>query len=318
MEQKPKQKRKKLRYNFDNPTIPTSPYRPMKCGAANHAMANIPHSISRYEKDKLANILTYSHGKLTVKIEGIDKPIPESVWRMLDYFMLEFTRQNKDGKSTSVEIQFDDFAEYRNATDPKARLRLRQQMQENLDILYRVSIDWSNPDKKDFLKSRIIYQAGYLESKKTLKVSFIPDFAKHISGGYLMPFDTRLGALENRNPNLYKIARKLIYHYSMLPNKERKIHDRISFKKLLECVPDIPTPEEVSDKYHRSYYQFIVLPIENCLNKLVDIGIISEWTWWKKANISLSQQELDNMDWNLIKNCMIHFEVCTPPHALPV
>lgn len=317
MESNRKKGRRKIRYNFDDSTIPNSPYRPMKCGAANHAMANIPHSISRYEKDKLANILTYSHGKLTVKIEGIDKPIPESAWRMLDYFMLEFTRQNKDGKSTSVEIQFNDFAEYRKATDSKSRLRLRQQMQENLDILYRVSIDWSNPEKKDFLKSRIIYQAGYLESKKTLKVSFIPEFAKYISGGYLMPFDTRLGALENRNPNLYKIARKLIYHYSMFPNKERKIHDRISFNKLLECVPDIPTPEEIS-KIDRNYIKHIVSPIIKCLDILVDIGILSEWTWWKKANISLRRQELDNLDWNLIKNCMIHFEVCIPPYALPV
>lgn len=318
MEAKQKKERKKLIYNFDDPTIHTSPYRQIKCGAANHAMAHIPHSISRYEKDELANMLTYSHGKLTVKIEGIDKPIPESAWRMLDYFMLEFTKQNKDGKSTSVEIQFDDFAEYRNATYPKSRLRLRKQMLEDLDILYRVSIDWSNPKKNDNLKSRIIYQAGYLGSKKTFKVSFIPEFAKYISGGYLMPFDTRLGSLENRNPNLYKIARKLIYHYTMLPNKERKINNRISLKKLLECVPDIPTPEEVYQKYDRHYRQYIISPIENCLDKLVNVGIISEWTWWKKANIPLSQEELETMDWNLIKNYMIHFEVYTPPHALPV
>lgn len=318
MESKSRKERKKLRYNFDEPTISNSSYRPMKCGAANHALANVPHSINRYEKDKLANILTYSHGKLTVKIEGIDKPIPEFAWQMLDYFMLEFTNQNKDGKSTSVEIQFDSFAEYKNATDKKSRLRLRKQMQENLDILYRVSIDWSNPEKNDFLKSRIIYQAGYLETKKTLKVSFIPEFAKYISGGYLMPFDTRLGILDNRNPNIYKIARKLIYHYTMLPNKERKINNRISLKKLLEALPDIPKPEEVSKKYARNYKQFIILPIENCLDKLEEIGIISEWTWWKKSNIPLSQNELDIMEWNLIKNCIIHFEVCTPPHALPI
>lgn len=292
--------------------FPGEPFKPLRCGVANHALAHVPQNIKHYQQDKLANILTYTHGKLTIKIDGSDKPVPDSAWRMLDFFMLEFTRQNTNKNSTSVKIQFDDFAEYRNAKDQKARLRLRQQMKNNLEILYKVSVDWNEPVKKYCLKSRLIYSAAYMESKQTLKVNFVPEFAQYITKGYLMPFDSRLGALDSRNPNIHKIGRKLIHHYMMLSNRERGMHNRLSLKKILEAAPDIPTSEEVCNKYDRNYKNKIIIPVKNCLDGLVDAGILEKWDYRINANQELTGNEFLTMEWNIIKNCMILYELNLP------
>lgn len=288
--------------------IPDYPFVAMRCGAAGHAFGSIPQKIERYTQDKFANILTYSYDKLTITVDGI-KPVPHTAWRMLDYFMQEYTRQNTNKNSTSVEIEFDAFAEYRDAKSKQQRARMRQQMQEDLDSLYKVTVEWNDPKKHDFLKSRLIYEYGYLETKKIMLVTFIPAFAAYMTNGYLTYFNTRLGKLDGRNPYIYQIARKLIYHYMMMPNKARGINNRLSLIKLLEAVPDIPTIKEIYDKYSRGYIQKIYKPVDDSLEKLVEVGILKEFTWCKSGNVLLTQYELKHPSWDIIKKCTVNFDV---------
>lgn len=299
--------------------LPELPFRPMRHGAANNALAHVPAKKSRYQVDKIAKTLTYANGKLTVKIDGIDKPIPDSALRLLDFITLEHTRKNSNGNSTAVEFSFDDYANYRGVTDKQARMRLRQQMQDDIDKLYRLSFEWNDPDNHDSIKTRLIYHTEVFKSKQRVKVSLIPEFARYTNGRYLMPFDTRLGKLDGRNPNAYKIGRKLIEHYRNLSNhadgthKKADTYDRLSVQSLLDAAPDIPTFEEVRDKYSRHYRQKIITPLEKCMDELVEAGIVKEWTWWKAANMPLTDEELEQADWETLQNCMVHFRLYEPP-----
>lgn len=285
-------------------------YAAMRHNAANNAIAHMPAKKERYEEDKFANTLTYEKGYLTATIQGIDQGMPDSALRLLDFLYQELT---KNGGNPVVEFLFDEYASHREVTDKKARLRLRQQIEADLEILYKLSFEWR--DKRDYIKTRLIYRLEASESKGRVKVNLVPEFAKYTLSRYFWAIDTRLAKLDGRNPNAYKIGRKLWEHCHNPKNRERGIHDRLSVKSLLGSAPDIPTFEEVRDKYGRHYRQKIIAPLETCLECLVDAGIVKEWTWWKAGNEPLTDEELERDDWATLQDCMVHF-VLDEPQAI--
>lgn len=291
--------------------FPGSPYEPMRYGAADNAIAHIPKKIKRYGDADVNNNRTYKTPKLTITIEGRNKDIPDSALRTLDFILLKHTKQNANGNSTVVEFSFDEYASYRGVKSNQARMRLRKQLQNDIDILYQISIRWHDPDKKDSIETRLISAKAIFESKQRIRVRLVEEYAKYGGRRYLMAFDPRLGKLDERNPHIYQIGRKLIEHCMIKKNQERGIHNRIGVTSLLKAVPDIPTFEEVRDT-NRAYRRRILDPLENCLEALGEAGILHEWTWWKANNTPLTDEELAIANYDTLITCMVHYELIKP------
>lgn len=307
-----RQYKKKHIHNLE---FPGEPYKPLPYGAANHAFAHVPAKKNRYEEDKLANTLTWTNGYLTVRIDKCGKPLSDEAQRLLDFIGFNLA---DDDHSTMVRIPFTKYAEFRGDQGRIESQRLRKKVKEALEILLNTHMTWVNANNKDVLRANILGSYVELdESKKYLQVNFTHEYAYYVRKAYLMPLDTRLGRLDARNPNLYKIGRKLNEHYWMPKNRERGTHDRISIKSLLQAAPDIPTFEEVRDKYNRDYRQRIIIPLEKCLKALVDAGILNERTWWKKNNKPLTDEELAAADYDTLITCKIHFHYTENLKKLP-
>lgn len=291
------------------------PFKPIRYGAANNALAHVPAKKSRYEVDLLANTLTWTNGRLTVRIEKCGKPLSDEAQRTLDFLGLVWTRQDN---GTMARALFADYAEFRGATDKTARQRLRKKVAEALEILLNTHMTWVNEKKRDILRANILGSYVELdESKKYIQVNFTPEYAYYVKNAYVGPLDTRLLKLDSRNPNLYKIGRKLNEHYFMPANREHGTYDRLSVQSLLNAAPDIPTFEEVRDKYNHRFRELIITPLEKCLEALVDAGVISEWTWWKADNTPLTDAELARADYDTLIACKVHFKYTTPVSELP-
>lgn len=295
--------------------FPGPPYERLPYGAANRALAHVPAKKKRYVEDKLANTLTWTNGKLTVRIDKCGKPLSDEAQRLLDFLGLSL---DEEDQATMVKIPFKKYAEFRGDKGRIESQRLRKKVIEALEIILNTHMTWVNEKKKDVLRANIL--GSYVEmdeSKKYIQVNFTPEYAYYVRNSYDMPLDTRLGKLDGRNPNLYKIGRKLNEHYWLATNQQAGTHDRISIKSLLKDAPDIPSFEEVRDKYDRAYKRLIIEPLEKCLDALVAAGILSEWTWWKKDNTPLTDEELARYDYDTLITCKAHFHYTAPLAELP-
>lgn len=300
-----------LRQSF----LPGLEYKPLQHGAANTAIAHTPAKKNRYQEDKIAHTLTWTNGKLTVRIDKCGKPLSDEAQRVLDFLGISLTVQDN---STMVRVPFADYAEFRGDLDKKARQRLRKKVEDALEILLNTHMTWVNEKKRDVLRANILGSYVKLnEAKQYIQVNFTPEYVFYTKNAYIMPLDTRLGKLPGRNPHLYKIGRKLNEHYWMPANKERGTHDRLSVASLLNAAPDIPTFEDVRDKYNHRFRELIITPLENCLEALDDAGIISEWTWWRADNTPLTDEELERADYDTLIACKVHFHYTNPKKELP-
>lgn len=293
--------------------------------AANNAMAHAPRKAQKYKLDRKAGIRTGIFGRLTMRILDGGKPLAASAHRLLDFLMLELSRHNElkgVNKTTAIRIDFDELAAAFGKTDGKSRQRLRKQVQDDLERIYQVEVHYQNTARKDELKGRIISEYRPFEKdRRHIEVNFAPVFVSYMTNRYIMPFNRKLLAISGNYPNAYPIGRKLDEHYTSIPMRRKGTYDRLAVLTLLKAAPDIPTFEEVRDNHKREYSKLIINPLEIALEQLVKEGIIYEWTYWKARNIPLTDAELATADYELLKNCYIHWLMPEPvglPERTPV
>ena len=131
-------------------------------------------------------------------------------------------------------------------------------------------------------------------------------FARYLAHTTMMPYPIII-LTASKNKNVYYIGKKLAAHYNM--NRKKTNATSISVDALLNYTPEIPTFEE---EYSRSrhYEQKCIRPLDKALTELVNIGVLTEYTWWHGKNKQLRDDELNNWSFNRDsgKDFFIHFE----------
>ena len=88
-------------------------------------------------------------------------------------------------------------------------------------------------------------------------------------------YPIQLLMLQNRStPTAYYLGKKFTDHKAMNAGKPNE--NKIKVNTLLECVPCLPSKEEVMAK-GRQLMQRIITPVEDGLNELVNVGVFKEW-----------------------------------------
>ena len=96
---------------------------------------------------------------------------------------------------------------------------------------------------------------------------------------YVMQHPTALLAVDNRNPNAYVLGFKIAQHNSMDNNAARGTNNTLSVESLLAAAPEIQNIDDLKAKGQRNWKDKIKRPLENSLNELINVNVLSKWEY---------------------------------------
>lgn len=283
-------------------------------GTATNTLASISTRSTPPRIDKLSNTGIIEKGSLKVFIESFNEVTGElrtSTHKLLDACIIYLTQQNHyRGKDENINpeviIPLETYMELCGTPNTKAsKDKTRRKVKEDLDTLYHISIEWTEPSGKnlrDFAKRRICSSVGIV--KGNIVFSFSPEMAKYLINSYIMQYPIDLLKIDERNGNAYHIGKKLLLHNSIDNNKRKGTANIIKVENLLEICPNIPTYEEVMAG-NRHIDERIIRPFENALNSLNFIS----WEYCNSKGVPLTEEQLQATAFSTFKNLYVKFEV---------
>lgn len=289
-------------------------------GPANIAIQHAPNKPKRYKLDKKADHLAYERDRnFKIVIVEYGKPLSAASQRLLDYATIILTKQNEwraSNVKSTISLDFDEYAAWRCASSPKAKLRLREEIKEALKCLINMQVTFRSDKKRCCMVANIIASyTAFEDSPGQLLINFTQEFAHYTINNFISQIDPRLFGLSLKNPNIYKIGRKLCEQWHSEQMRDNGTHDRLMLTTLLKAAPDLPTLEEEKTG-GRHYKQCILDPLENCLEQLVDEGILSQFEWRKKGGGYLTDEELDTCSFDELKELCLHFLMPDRPRQM--
>jgi len=281
-------------------------------GTATNQLTNISHHSNPPIIDVITGNATIERGSVKVFINNYSniKGLRTSTLKLLDACTVLLTRQNSfrgDGSlNTVVEIPLERYMELCGIPLTKpSKDKARRKVREDLDTLYNISLEWSEPSgkqTKDFAKMRICDKIAI--SKGKICFSFSPDMARYLTNAYIMQYPIELLKVDERNGNLYPLGRKLLLHNSIENNQRKGTANIISVKSLLEVCPDVPHYDKVS-KEGRQLDQRIKTPFEKALNALDFIS----WEYANSKGIALNDAQIVSASYADFESLYIKFNV---------
>ena len=218
-----------------------------------------------------------------------------TVQRIFDIFILKLTpvlpykkvmSDSEFKKYQRISITLKEYLSYCNITGNKTRAI--EHLRNALNIIARIQVEFSdihfikkNKSESEYYYFRIADGVTRDKSTGTYSIYFNIEFLKYLSKTYIMPFNARLFQINlHKNPNSYKLARRLLLHHNM--NFSKHNANIISIKSLIEST-DIPTYEQIKSKGRLK--QLIIEPFERDLNYLQQINFL-QWNYKNEINYS--------------------------------
>lgn len=132
-------------------------------------------------------------------------------------------------------------------------------------------------NKGDYAEMRII--SSHRIIKGLIRINFDVDAAAYLVQSYVMQHPTALLAVDNRNPNAYVLGFKIAQHNSMDANAARGTNNTLSVESLLAAAPEIQSIDDLKAKGQRNWKDKIKRPLENSLNELINVNVLSKWEY---------------------------------------
>lgn len=313
MESNRKKGRRKIRYNFDDPTIPTSPYRPiyyLTSPGISHAELS-PINKNEYIKDDITGEAKYEKNNCKL-ILAKGQPIGICGRNLLNMALSELHKNAKknstDDCKTEIRISLVEFATLSNKDINNKPIfdKFRRTVNKELEALFNARLSWKA--KRDYYDGRIISGKGIVSGY--IIINFEQKIANYLQKNFLVSTgDSRLISIDNRNANFWAIYHKL-HEYSLITeNIKNNKYNIISIKSLLSTAIDIPDIEKVR-KTNRHYRERIIEPLDNTLSKLEEIGWIKfEYCHAKKEPIPIDAPQPIDLPIEEYANLYIKFEI---------
>lgn len=313
MESNRKKGRRKIRYNFDNPTIPTSPYKQIPYltspGITHAELA--PINKSEYIQDKITGEARYERNNCKLVLAK-GQPIGICGRNLLDIALSELHKNiqlnSECDCETKVKISLIDFAilSKKNVNKKTSLDKFRRVVNNELEALFNARISWKA--KRGHYDYRIISGKGIIGGY--IVIDFEKKIADYFKNNFIISIgDQRLLSIDNRNANFWSIYHKL-HSYSLIPKNIRdNRNDIISIKSLLSSAIDIPDIEKVKNT-NRHYRERIIEPLDNVLEKLEKMGWIKfEYCHVKKEPIPIDDPQPIDLPIEEYINLYIKFEI---------
>lgn len=298
-----------------------------------NALSKIPTSPSAikskfvYHPEMDANSL-FTDEDVTIIVKELDNSTQLGNSILFFYYLLcSFTRnvsyKQKNLTKEDYEIYFDVEA-YLTARGKEIntnnKKNLMREVKQYYETLKRITLDFEEYDynEKGPKKYNLELFAGKGSTESFIKRSknyfFIlnPFLAEYLTEkSFISYFPNNAFNIDiKRHPNALSITNKLSVLYSMNYWKSNK--GLVSLKNLLSSISDIPSYEKVS-KSNRAYFARIIEPLENDLDYLQELNILTKWEWANKKREVLTDEQLKSYDYKALENCFLSYELADYP-----
>jgi hypothetical protein len=217
------------------------------------------------------------------------------------------------GKYSKVRITRD---KYMELTKTKDRKTADKTIDIACDRLYEISfcaaIDRGGKDTEIY-KGRLFQSQALKLRGGVYEMEFSNDFLRYCATTTPQAFHNAMYQINgNNNPYSWGLGQKLRQHYEL--NRGKRNQNRLSVKKLLAAVPDIPTYSEVRAGA-RDVNRRIIEPVERDLDELVRLDIVKRWEYSNAKGAPLTADQLKGIEYQQWEKLYITFELNLPPQA---
>lgn len=258
--------------------------------------------------------------------------------KLLNVAMAEFTKQNnyskRNKKATNyrVSIPLDEYLiacgyniEEKETNTPEeaakeqkraayARKDGRKKLRKSLEVLSSQSLEWNegpigSADKNFAVTSMI---SGYSIKNGYILITISPDFGDLLMQSPLTQYPTALLAIDERNPNAYRIGYVMTTHYNKDTNQIIGTANRLKAETLLKHT-DLPTITTVQ-KQRKSWQERIKEPLEVALDELTKKEVLEDWEYTRAKGVKLADAEaMQITDYETFKDLYITYKLKDAP-----
>ena len=302
--------------------------------------------------NKLAKQATYQVEGFTITLPVTNAVSFIAADKLHRTLITEFTRLNRFGKKLNLEMHIP-FMAYVRAMDAdidphptdspeaaekeKKRVKealksARKKIMQTLDVLRFANCEWT-----ERVNGRVTEWGGNILQDRGIdrgydgyiRATFGQKFANYLLSLPESQSHTGLIGIDERKPNAYFIASKMVDHYNMDSNKKRGTANRLKISTLLS-VTNLPTWKDLqSDNDTRHWERRIKDPFENALNDITIIldgytgdlseikgKVLTNWEYVKPGGAPLSDAEAAAItDYETFADLLVQFEILeTPEH----
>lgn len=279
------------------------------------ALSNAPIT----QRDSFTRESVIESGSVRLFIEDYSELLAprNSIFKLLDMCLIELARTNdyrskKGAENKTVTISLDRYMELcgLDATNKPQKDKARRRVHEDLNYLYRFSLEWhaqGGGKYADFRKERICTIAEL--KKGIITFAFTDNLANSLNSAYIGQYPTAIFRLDDRNKNTYPLARKIAMHASNDYNRAKGTAYILSVESLLSVCPDIPSYKEIEAK-SRAFTQKIREPLEKALDALQEFAT---WEYCNSKGAPLTEEQLAARDWHTFSKFLVRFKLIGEP-----
>lgn len=167
----------------------------------------------------------------------------------------------------------------------------KKKIKKSLQIIYNMSIAGSERVRGQEISysERRLLSGFDITSDGFIKMIFAQDFANYLALLPIAYYPTALLGIDARNPNAYTLGLKMSEHFSNYNNQGKGTAQSLKVKTLLECttLPDIETVRRNRNQWEDRIKE----PLEEALETLVNVGVLTEWRYSKPKGEELTNKE---------------------------
>lgn len=228
---------------------------------------------------------------------ALAKKFNTSTLKLLDAIIQKFSASNTYGDSQNtnkdVVINLDDYLDLIGKPhDRTTRDNIRKQVKKDLDLLYGISLNWTDDKDEDFKRIRLSESVGIENSKILFTVT--EKFSESIITSKVLSYPVNLMRL--RSKHAYYIGRKLATYANDNRSKYPDGVYLLSVQTLLKSCPSLPSYEELKEANNRNYAQRIQMPFEKAMEELGDTIFYWQYCGPKRTPLTPYQTEHFNFD----------------------
>ena len=316
----------------------SNPYLPMLNGAlVNDFMQINTRGLAADKFTKRALYVTKDGHKFTIEhfdklLRGLSTPA-KKILNTAIMFLTANNYYNTDRITPTVEIPLVEYGEKCGyQLTPQTMATPEEQAAENKAVQNRInefkkdvrrdlrdisSALWTAEEtrgrnKGDYAEMRLI--SSHKIIKGLIRINFDVDAAAYLVQAYVMQHPMALLAVDNRNPNAYVLGYKIAQHNSMDNNAARGTNNTLSVESLLAAAPEIQTIDDLKAKGQRNWKDKIKRPLENSLNELVKVNVLSKWEYRDPTTgTTYTPETAQPLTWAQYNRLMVDFIMVNAP-----
>jgi len=259
----------------------------------------------------------FNNLRLDVSTQKVLDILQEKLTTSISYGQEASLEQIDEARAVSLSVK-----EYMEISGLKDRKTAKKQVEEAVKTLFNLYLTWK--DNGENGKSPIPY--AYVRildaigvdidnpvNNGVVCVKFSTDIAKYLSKAQIMLYPQKLYTINSKlHTHSFYMGRKLAEHHNMNINKKNS--NRISVKKLLEALPDMPTYKDVMGKAGQVTKR-IIDPFEKNIEALVtEYDVLESWHYCIKNGAPIPEEQLKNYDYKTWITWQIEFKLVDYPN----